>query len=100
QRIDATLKMVDIVRVDHFRGFEAYWEIPASEPTAIIGRWVPAPGFQFFTVLRETLGGNLPIIAEDLGVITAGVRALRDTFELPGMKVLQFAWGGRAGENS
>ncbi len=100
QRVAATLQTVDIVRIDHFRGFEAYWEIPATEPTAVIGRWVYAPGFQFFTVLRETLGGNLPIIAEDLGVITPGVRALRDDFGLPGMKVLQFAWGGRGGENS
>ncbi|MFO7320444.1 MAG: 4-alpha-glucanotransferase [Chloroflexota bacterium] len=100
RRVAETLKTVDIVRIDHFRGFEAYWEIPASEPTAVIGRWVPAPGFNFFTVLQETLGGDLPIIAEDLGVITKSVRALRDHFGLPGMKVLQFAWGGRGGENS
>ncbi len=100
QRIAATLRLVDIVRIDHFRGFEAYWEIPASEPTAVRGRWVPAPGFTFFTALKQALGDDLPIIAEDLGVITPGVRALRDDFHLPGMKVLQFAWGGRAGENS
>lgn len=100
RRVAETLKMVDIARIDHFRGFEAYWEIPAGEPTAVVGRWVPAPGFNFFNVLQETLGGDLPIIAEDLGVITKSVRALRDHFGLPGMRVLQFAWGGRGGENS
>lgn len=100
RRIESALKVVDMLRVDHFRGFDAYWEIPATEPTAVVGRWVSAPGFNFFTALRETLGGDLPIIAEDLGVITPSVRALRDGFGLPGMKVLQFAWGGRGGENS
>ena len=100
RRIGAALKVVDMLRIDHFRGFDAYWEIPATEPTAIVGRWASAPGFNFFTMLRDTLGGDLPIIAEDLGVITPPVRALRDSFGLPGMKVLQFAWGGRGGENS
>lgn len=100
RRVAQTLKLVDIVRIDHFRGFEAYWEIPATEETAINGRWVPAPGFSFFAALREALGSDLPIIAEDLGVITPGVQALRDDFGLPGMKVLQFAWGGRGGVNA
>ena len=90
-RLQATLALVDEVRIDHFRGFEAYWEIPASEPTAIIGEWRPGPGADFFQQIQSQLGA-LPIIAEDLGVITAEVEALRDEFELPGMKVLQFAW--------
>lgn len=93
ERIRSTLTLVDIVRVDHFRGFEAYWEIPASEPTAMNGKWVKAPGMDLFNVLAERLG-KLPIIAEDLGVITPEVEALRDTFGLPGMKILQFAFGG------
>ena len=77
--------------IDHFRGFEGYWEIPASEPTAVIGQWRPGPGADFFRQIHSQLGA-LPIIAEDLGVITAEVEALRDEFALPGMKVLQFAW--------
>lgn len=90
-RMRAILQLVDYVRVDHFRGFEAYWEIPASEPTAIKGQWLPGPGEDFFKVLAAKFGA-LPIIAEDLGVITPGVEKLRDDFNLPGMKVLQFAW--------
>ena len=97
-RIQATLNLVDIVRIDHFRGFDAYWEIPASEPTAIKGQWVKAPGMALFETLQAELG-DLPIIAEDLGVITPEVEALRDTFALPGMKILQFAFGG-AQENA
>lgn len=92
-RISSTLKMVDIVRIDHFRGFEAYWEIPATEPTAVKGQWVKAPGMALFNVLEDRLG-KLPIIAEDLGVITPEVIELRDSFGLPGMKILQFAFGG------
>jgi 4-alpha-glucanotransferase len=92
KRVKATLSMVDIVRIDHFRGFEAYWEIPASEPTAVNGRWLPGIGAPLFDALIAGLGGNLPIIAEDLGVITPGVQALRDGYQLPGMKVLQFAF--------
>ncbi len=92
-RIQATLSMVDIVRIDHFRGFEAYWEIPATEPTAMNGRWVKAPGMALFHTLRDKMG-HLPIIAEDLGVITPEVEELRDTFGLPGMKILQFGFGG------
>jgi 4-alpha-glucanotransferase len=92
-RLQSTFTQVDIVRLDHFRGFDAYWEIPASEPTAVIGRWVKGPGHHFFQTMRNKLG-NLPIIAEDLGVITRTVRELRDAFEFPGMKILQFAFGG------
>jgi 4-alpha-glucanotransferase len=98
-RIRASLALVDMVRIDHFRGFEAYWEVPASEATAVKGRWVPGPGMDFFDVVRNALG-NLPIIAEDLGLITPGVVALRDGLGLPGMKILQFAFGGSGGENS
>ncbi len=85
------LQLFDLVRVDHFRGFAACWAIPADEPTAINGEWLPAAGFQLFTALRNELG-KLPIVAEDLGVITAEVEELRDQFELPGMKILQFAF--------
>lgn len=91
-RFQAVLTVVDLVRIDHFRGFEAYWEIPASEPTAVKGEWKPGPRYDFFNVVKEALG-ELPIVAEDLGVITPEVEALRDTYNLPGMKVLQFAWG-------
>lgn len=92
-RLKATLRQVDLVRIDHFRGFEAYWEIPAGMPTAQVGRWVPGPGTDLFTSLRQNLGG-LPVIAEDLGLITPEVLALRDSLGLPGMSVLQFAFGG------
>ncbi len=94
KRLRMVLTQVDIVRIDHFRGFEAYWEIPAEEPTAVIGRWVKGPGPAFFHGIEELLGDDLPIIAEDLGVITAEVKALRDEFGFPGMKILQFAFGG------
>lgn len=90
-RFKAILSLVDYIRVDHFRGFDAYWEIPASEETAVNGRWVDGPKHDLFHVLARELG-ELPIIAEDLGVITPTVEALRDDFGLPGMKVLQFAW--------
>lgn len=90
-RFRATLQTVDFMRIDHFRGFEAYWEIPATEETAINGRWVTGPQADLFEVVSAALG-DLPIVAEDLGVITPGVEALRDAFVLPGMKVLQFAW--------
>ncbi|GAB4521177.1 MAG: 4-alpha-glucanotransferase [Anaerolineae bacterium] len=91
KRFQATLGLVDLVRIDHFRGFAAYWEIPATEETAINGKWVPGPGLKFFKALEEQLG-QLPIIAEDLGEITKDVVELRDTLNLPGMKILQFAW--------
>ncbi len=92
-RLRQTLSMVDVVRIDHFRGFAAYWEIPASEETAVKGRWVEAPGDALFEALKDDLGANLPIIAEDLGIITPDVVALRDKHALPGMKVMQFAFG-------
>ena len=95
ERIRALLRLVDFIRIDHFRGFEAYWEIPASEPTAVKGRWVEGPGAPLFEAIEAALG-ELPIIAEDLGVITPGVEKLRDDFGLPGMKVLHFAWNGPA----
>lgn len=90
-RLRQMLTVVDYIRIDHFRGFAAYWEIPADEETAVNGEWIPGPGADFFNVVREDLG-ELPIIAEDLGVITQDVEELRDQFGLPGMKVLQFAW--------
>ena len=93
QRIRHTFDLVDIVRIDHFRGFAGYWEIPAAEPTAIKGRWRPAPGEALFKAIAKALG-PLPIIAEDLGVITPDVVALRKKFAFPGMRILQFAFGG------
>src|SRR5262249_5498643 len=92
-RLRATLEQVDVVRLDHFRGFEAYWEVPAGMPTAQIGRWVKGPGLELFKAVRNALG-SLPLIAEDLGVITAEVDALREELHLPGMRILQFAFGG------
>ncbi len=91
-RLSSLLSRVDVVRIDHFRGFEAYWEIPAGSRTAAPGRWVPGPGNHFFEALRRKLG-SLPLVAEDLGVITPAVEALRDDFGLPGMRVLQFGFG-------
>ncbi|MBD2260458.1 4-alpha-glucanotransferase [Pseudanabaena sp. FACHB-2040] len=93
QRFKATLQYVDVVRVDHFRGFEAYWQVPAGEATAINGEWVKAPGEAFFKTLGERLG-SLPIMAEDLGIITPEVEALRDQFDFPGMKILMFGFNG------
>src|SRR5262249_28870482 len=90
-RMRATLEQVDLVRIDHFRGFEAYWEIPAAAPTAQAGRWVKGPGSELFQVLEKALG-KLPVIAEDLGLITPEVEALRDMLDLPGMRILQFAF--------
>lgn len=95
QRFGSVLSMVDVVRLDHFRGFEGFWEIPASSATAEQGRWVKVPGQDFFQVLVEKIG-SLPIIAEDLGVITPEVEALRDQFDLPGMRVMQFAFASDA----
>ena len=92
-RIRNLLQVVDVVRIDHFRGFESYWEVPAGMPTAEIGQWVKAPGEELFTTLRDALGG-LPLVAEDLGIITPEVDKLRMDFELQGMRVLQFAFGG------
>jgi 4-alpha-glucanotransferase len=92
ERVRRIFEWVDIVRIDHFRGFAGYWEIPASEPTAIKGRWVAGPGAALFEAVARALG-PLPIIAEDLGVITPEVDALRKAFDFPGMRILQFAWG-------
>lgn len=93
ERIRRTFELVDIVRVDHFRGFAAYWEIPAHERTAINGRWVPGPGAALFQAISHALGA-MPIIAEDLGIITPDVVALRKQFAFPGMRILQFAFDG------
>lgn len=89
ERFRHLLKLADFVRVDHFRGFEAYWEVPAGEKTAVRGRWVKGPGEKFFLTLEKYLG-KLPVIAEDLGVITPEVQALKEKCGFPGMKVLQF----------
>ena len=93
ERIQAPLAYLDAIRIDHFRGFEAAWHVPAGATTAVGGQWVPGPGADFFDKVRQSLGG-LPLLAEDLGVITPAVTALRDQFQLPGMRVLQFAFDG------
>jgi len=95
-RFEAMLDYVDVIRIDHFRGFEAYWAVPQGEETAINGKWLKAPGEELFDAIKEKLG-KLPVLAEDLGVITPEVEALRDKYEFPGMKVLQFAFGADAG---
>ncbi|MEX6779695.1 4-alpha-glucanotransferase [Limnospira fusiformis] len=92
ERFRATLEYVDWVRVDHFRGFEAYWRVPFGETSALNGEWVTAPGAEFFESLGQQLG-SLPVLAEDLGIITPEVEELRDRFEFPGMKILMFAFG-------
>jgi 4-alpha-glucanotransferase len=108
ERCRAAFEMYDLTRIDHFRGFQAYWEVPASEPTAMNGRWVEAPGMELFRTLERALrppsppaqsappplgeGSRLPIIAEDLGVITPEVTAIRDAFGFPGMRIFQFAF--------
>jgi len=94
ERFRRSFTLVDIARIDHFRGFVGYWEIPAKEKTAVKGRWVDGPKEKLFNSVQKKLG-TLPIIAEDLGVITPEVTELRRKFEFPGMKVLQFAFGGR-----
>ncbi len=91
-RIRNQLEVLDILRIDHFRGFEAYWAVPYGEKTAINGTWMKGPDHALFSAIASALGEDLPIIAEDLGVITAEVDALRDDFRFPGMKVLQFAF--------
>jgi len=95
ERVRGQNELFDLIRVDHFRGFEAYWEIPAAAETAIEGRWIKAPGAALFRRVLEELGA-LPLVAEDLGIITPDVEALRDNFGLAGMKILQFAFGGDA----
>ncbi len=96
QRLHAVLRQVDLLRLDHFRAFEAYWSVPATDKTAVNGTWIPGPCDDFLAAIRDGLStdGNLPIIAEDLGMITEEVHALRQRFDLPGMKVLQFRLPG------
>ena len=93
QRIKSSLQMFDVVRIDHFRGFAACWEIPGGDKTAERGRWVEAPGEELFMAVKNSLG-EIDVIAEDLGVITPDVERLRDDLGFPGMRVLQFAFGG------
>ncbi|MGQ0703806.1 MAG: 4-alpha-glucanotransferase [Gemmatimonadales bacterium] len=92
RRMRSAFSLFDLVRIDHFRGFEAFWEIPAGEPTAVNGRWTPGPGAELFEAITSALG-PLPIVAENLGVITPEVEALREQFGYPGMSILQFAFG-------
>ena len=94
-RLRALLAFVDVIRLDHFRGFSATWHVPAGATTAKSGEWVPGPGADFFNAVKKELGG-LPFIAEDLGIITPDVSKLRDDFEIPGTRVLQFAFDGHA----
>lgn len=95
ERMYVALRTADLIRVDHFRGFEAYWSIPTPAENAIKGEWKPGPDHLFFQRLKDVLG-DVPIIAEDLGIITPEVEKLRDDFKLPGMKILQFAFAGEA----
>lgn len=92
QRIKGMLEYVDIMRIDHFRGFQAFWSVPEGEETAENGEWVEAPGDEFFAILKRELGTLPTIVAEDLGVITVEVEELRDKYEFPGMKILHFAF--------
>lgn len=94
-RVYATMQLVDVARVDHFRGFAASWEVPGGDTTAENGRWVDVPGKELFIALKQAFG-NMPLIAEDLGVITPDVEELRDGFGFPGMRILQFAFSGDA----
>jgi 4-alpha-glucanotransferase len=96
-RVRRSLALYDMMRLDHFRGFEAYWSIAAEEPTAIHGLWVKAPGMELFDRLKEVFG-ELPFIAEDLGLITPEVVELREHFGMPGMRVLQFGFSGRGAQ--
>lgn len=95
-RIHRSLMLYDVIRLDHFRGFEAYWSIPAQEETAINGQWIKAPGAELFSRLVEVFG-ELPFVAEDLGLITREVDALRERFNFPGMRILQFGFGDKGG---
>src|SRR5690606_39424704 len=96
-RLEHELERFDLLRIDHFRALEAYWEVPASAATAREGRWRKAPGDKLLETLKARLG-DVPLVAEDLGLITDEVRALRDRFGLPGMVVLRFPFDGLAGE--
>ena len=95
-RLATQLERFDLLRIDHFRGLESYWEIPAGAASARAGAWQPAAGAALLERVREHLG-NLPLVAEDLGVITPAVDQLRGRFDLPGMRILQFAFDGSAG---
>ena len=95
KRMRTSLELFDLVRIDHFRGFEAYWEIPGDAETAVVGRWVTGPGNALFKALVAAFP-YLPVVAEDLGIITPEVEALRDYWGFPGMKILQFAFGGNS----
>jgi 4-alpha-glucanotransferase len=98
-RIEQTLKLYDIIRIDHFRGFLAYWEVSAQEKTAINGQWIPVPGNEIFQKFKQRFS-DLPILAEDLGIITDDVRTLMKKYELPGMRILLFAFGEDLPRNS
>ena len=97
ERFEAIFAYVDVTRIDHFRGFEAYWAVKRGQETAMYGEWIKAPGTALLDLINQKFG-NLPIIAEDLGVITPEVEALRDRYEFPGMKILQFAFGAGPGD--
>jgi 4-alpha-glucanotransferase len=99
RRVQRQLVLTDYLRIDHFRGFEAYWSVPAGEETAINGAWIKGPGEDLFLAIAKALGENLPIFAEDLGVITPEVEHLRDSLGFPGMKVLQFGFGDMEDHN-
>jgi 4-alpha-glucanotransferase len=92
ERMEAVLSLYDFVRIDHFRGLEAFWAVPAGERTAVRGTWRKAPGQELLQTIKDRLGGDIPVIAEDLGLITAEVHQLRKAFNLPGMRILQFAF--------
>lgn len=94
RRVDGASKLYDVIRIDHFRGFEAYWEVPVDAETAMTGEWKKGPGADLFLAIQKELGDDLPIFAEDLGLITPEVVALRDQFNFPGMRILQFAFEG------
>ena len=98
RRFHRLTALVDVVRIDHFRGFQAYWQVPQGEATAVNGEWVTCPGDAFFHTLEHELG-HLPVWAEDLGIITPDVEKLRDAFDFPGMKVLQFGFDEKGAEN-
>lgn len=93
ERLKHNFLMTDVVRIDHFRGFESYWSVPANEKTAIKGKWKKGPGLPFFTEMNKRIG-DLPIIAEDLGIITPAVEKLRADLDFPGMRILLFAFDG------
>ncbi len=97
ERFEAIFAYVDVTRIDHFRGFDAYWAVKRGQETAMYGEWIKAPGTALLDIINQKFG-NLPIIAEDLGVITPEVEALRDRYEFPGMKILQFAFGAGPGD--